>query len=266
MELATLLICAAYLLLAGFSWKLGQGRLGWSPAWLLGFAVLPWLGHGWLLHLWIDTRQGQNLSLLNMLSLSSWLMLLVGLGLCWRQFQAWLLTVSFGFAALSLLLAHFWAGKWLLAVAYQPGSLLHIFSSMAAFSLLALAAIQSLLHIMLNQRLKKPLQHLPLGMPPLQRLEKLRYRLLGLGYALLSISLASGMLYVQDFLGQHLMHKTFLAGLAWLLLTALLIQHVRGRISGRIASLWTLVAFGLVLLGYMGSKLVLEILLRPLPS
>lgn len=265
MELASLSIFAMYLLLAWFAAKAGQGQNMPVTA-LLSAVSLACLAHGWLLHLWIDTVQGQNLSLLNMLSLSSWVMLLLCLGLCFRQFQAWLLVVSLGFAASSLLLAHYWSGKWLLPVAAQPGSLLHILSSVAAFSLLALAAVQSLLHLLLNQRLKKPLNHLPSGLPPLQRLETLRYRLLGAGYGLLSLSLISGMLYVKDFLGQQLLHKTVLAGLAWLILTALLIQHLRGRISGRIASIWTLSAFGLVLLGYLGSKFVIEILLQPLPG
>lgn len=264
MELFTLFTGGFYLLLAG--WCSQSTRATASAHWLLWAVLAPWLAHGWLLHQWIDTRQGQNLSLLNMLSLCSWVMLLMSLGLCWRQLQSWLLSLSLVFAGASLLLAQYFSGLWLLPVGQAPGSLLHIVSSIAAFSLIALAAIQSLLQMILNQRLKRPLQQLPIGMPPLQRLERLRFRLLGGGYALLSVSLVSGWLYVQDFWAQHLLHKSLLALLAWLILSGLLLQHLRGRVSGRVASIWTISAFGLLFLAYLGSKFVLEVVLQRLPS
>jgi len=61
---------------------------------------------------------------------------------------------------------------------------------------------------------------------------------------------------------QHLVHKTVLSVVAWLVFGSLLLgRRLRGW-RGRKAITWTLSGFGILILAYFGTKLVLELLLN----
>jgi ABC-type uncharacterized transport system permease subunit len=92
-------------------------------------------------------------------------------------------------------------------------------------------------------------------------MESLLFQIIGAGFILLSLSLLTGFLYLDDLFAQHLVHKTVLSICAWGLFAALLIGHWRYGWRGKTAVRWTLSAFALLLIGYFGSKLVLEIFL-----
>ena len=81
------------------------------------------------------------------------------------------------------------------------------------------------------------------------------------GFILLGLALATAFLFVDDLLGQHLLHKTVLSVFAWALFGVLLWGRWRRGWRGRTALRWTLAAFALLALGYFGSKLVLELIL-----
>jgi ABC-type uncharacterized transport system permease subunit len=67
--------------------------------------------------------------------------------------------------------------------------------------------------------------------------------------------------FVEDLFGQHLVHKTVLTMLAWWLYAVLLMQYFRRGWRVQSAITVNLIAFGLVVVGFFGSKLVLELLL-----
>ena len=139
----------------------------------------------------------------------------------------------------------------------------HILSSVVAFSLLNIAAIQAILLVIQNQQLKShPPKHYIQSLPPLESMESLLFQMIGAGLFFLSISLASGFIFLEDIFAQHLAHKTLLSIIAWLIFSALLIGRSRYGWRGRTAIKWTLLGFLFLLLAYFGSKLVLEIILR----
>jgi ABC-type uncharacterized transport system permease subunit len=82
------------------------------------------------------------------------------------------------------------------------------------------------------------------------------------GIVFLTLSLASGFLFIEDLFAQHLVHKTVLSILAWIIFTGLLIGRSRYGWRGQTAIRWTLIGFALLLLAYFGSKLVLELILH----
>ncbi|GMG87520.1 cytochrome C assembly family protein [Biformimicrobium ophioploci] len=138
----------------------------------------------------------------------------------------------------------------------------HIALSVAAYSLLTIATLQALYLAFQNHQLR----HGRLGgisrfLPPLQSMEHLLFWLLALGELLLTASLITGLLFVDDILGQHLLHKTVLSLVAWALYAVLLWGHWRWGWRGSTAVRWTLGAFAALMLAYFGSKLVLEIIL-----
>lgn len=139
----------------------------------------------------------------------------------------------------------------------------HILTSFLSFSLLNIAAAQALLLAVQDWQLRRK-HPLPLlrALPPLQGMERLLFQLITAGLALLSLSLLTGLAFVDDLFAQHLAHKTVLSILAWLVFALLLGgRHYYGW-RGQTAIRWTLGGFATLLLAYFGSKLVLELILH----
>jgi ABC-type uncharacterized transport system permease subunit len=139
---------------------------------------------------------------------------------------------------------------------------MHILISVISYSLLTLAALQAILLAIQNQQLRN--RH-PGGfvraMPPLETMECLLFRLIGIGFLLLSISLLSAVPYTQNLVEQHLIHKTVLSITAWVVFAILLWGRWRFGWRGRTAIRWTLGGFAVLMLAYFGSKLVLELII-----
>lgn len=139
----------------------------------------------------------------------------------------------------------------------------HILTSIIAFSLLNIAALQAILLAFQDQQLKShsPKRYIQ-SLPPLQTMESLLFQMLGAGLFFLTISLSSGFIFIEDLFAQHLVHKTVLSILAWIIFSGLLLGRHRYGWRGQTAIKWTLFGFLSLLLAYFGSKLVLEIILH----
>ncbi|WP_394753361.1 inner membrane protein YpjD [Crenothrix sp.] len=139
----------------------------------------------------------------------------------------------------------------------------HILSSVIAFGLLNIAALQAILLYIQNQQLKShPPRRFIQKLPSLQTMELLLFQMLGTGIFFLTVSLGSGFLFIEDLFAQHLVHKTVLSILAWVIFSGLLIGRSRYGWRGKTAIQWTLIGFIALLLAYFGSKLVLELILQ----
>jgi ABC-type uncharacterized transport system permease subunit len=138
----------------------------------------------------------------------------------------------------------------------------HIVLSMAAAALLFASAVTALLLVFLDRRLRnRRLVDLPSILPPLDALEKVMFRLIGAGFALLTMALLTGFVFVTDLFEQHLAHKTVLSLAAWLIFGTLLAGRYRYGWRGRSAVRLTLIGFATLALAYFGSKFVLETVL-----
>jgi ABC-type uncharacterized transport system permease subunit len=138
----------------------------------------------------------------------------------------------------------------------------HIVLSTLAYALLTIAAALSIALALLDQRLRnrKPLGKLSL-LPSVEALESGTFYALGSGFAILTLALFSGFIFVEDLFAQNLSRKTILSCLAWLVFGVLLFGRWQFGWRGRTATRWTLSGFGLLGLAYFGSKLVLESIL-----
>lgn len=139
----------------------------------------------------------------------------------------------------------------------------HILLSIVSYSLLTIATVQALLLAVQDRHLRN---RQPGGfiraLPALETMEALLFRLIKIGFVLLSASLVSGALFVNDLFAQHLVHKTALSIAAWGVFAMLLWGRFHFGWRGRTAIRWTLGGFVMLALGYFGSKLVLELILR----
>jgi len=138
----------------------------------------------------------------------------------------------------------------------------HIALSALAYALISVGTALAIALGILNRRLRsrRPLGWLVM-LPSVEALESGMFTAIGIGFALLSLSLFSGLVFVQDIRAQHLGHKMILSFLAWGILAILLIGHWRFGWRGRIAVNWTVGGFVLLGLAYFGSKIVLESIL-----
>jgi ABC-type uncharacterized transport system permease subunit len=138
----------------------------------------------------------------------------------------------------------------------------HILLSMAAAALLFAAAVTALLLVFLDRRLRmRRISDLPSNLPPLDALEKVMFRLIAAGFVFLTLALLTGFIFVTDLFAQHLIQKTVLSLIAWVLFGILVVGRTRYGWRGRSAVRWTLSGFGVLVLAYFGSKFVLETLL-----
>lgn len=140
----------------------------------------------------------------------------------------------------------------------------HFILAMLAYGVFLLATLQACLLWIAERDLHHP-ERLTTErrFPPLMRMENLLFRMLGIAFLLLTASLATGLLVSEQFYGQWVRgdHKTIFAFLSWLIFGGLLLgRHLRGW-RGRRATSWTIAGFISLLLAYVGSRFVLEVLL-----
>ncbi len=141
---------------------------------------------------------------------------------------------------------------------------IHLLISMLAYSLFTIASLHVLLMALLEQRLHggelpSALQKLP----PLLTMETLLFRIITAGFVLLTLTLATGIVFSEELFGKALRfnHKTVFGILSWLIFAALLGGRQLYGWRGRIAVRWTLTGFLMLVLAYIGSKFVLEVIL-----
>jgi len=145
---------------------------------------------------------------------------------------------------------------------FSAGASAHILSSILAFGVLSIAGIYAFFVAIIDFFLRRHhLNPLVTSLPPLETLERLLFRLIAMGFVLLTASLLTGLAFVDNMFEQHLAHKTILSIMAWLLFGLLLWGRWRYGWRGRQAVRLTLAGIFLLLLAYFGSKLVLETIL-----
>jgi ABC-type uncharacterized transport system permease subunit len=152
----------------------------------------------------------------------------------------------------------------------------HLALAMLAYGLFTIAALHAMLMAMVERRLHRARQSGPgagLGrealsgpwsaLPPLLTLEALLFRILGLGFVMLTLTLVTGIAFSEEVFGKALQfnHKTLFGILSWLVFGGLLLGRRLWGWRGRRALRWTMTGFVVLLLAYIGSRFVMEVLL-----
>jgi ABC-type uncharacterized transport system permease subunit len=140
----------------------------------------------------------------------------------------------------------------------------HLLIAMIAYSLFTIASLHVLLMALLERRLHGG--ELPAALqklPPLLTMETLLFRIIAAGFVLLTLTIASGVLFSEELFGRpaRFSHKTVFGVLSWLIFGALLGGRWFYGWRGRTAVRWTLAGFLALVLAYIGSKFVLEVIL-----
>ncbi|WP_371323305.1 cytochrome c biogenesis protein CcsA [Dechloromonas sp. ZY10] len=150
------------------------------------------------------------------------------------------------------------------AHAHALGFKLHFLAAMLAYSLLTLSALHAIFMGFTENALHKHnLTRSLASLPPLLVMETLLFRILTLGFILLTLTVGSGVFFSDSLFGKPfvLEHKTLFALASWgIFATLLLGRHAWGW-RGKRALRWTLAGFALLILAYVGSRFVAEVIL-----
>lgn len=167
-------------------------------------------------------------------------------------------------ASVGVLLPLAFPSQHLLVNADSPLFRAHFLIAMLAYSLFTLAALHAMLMMAAERSLHRGrLPRIIANLPPLMTMEALLFRLIHIAFVLLTLTLLSGSFFSEALFGKPLSfnHKTVFALLSWLIFAGLLLgRHLRGW-RGQLALRWTLAGFTALLLAYVGSRFVLEVLL-----
>lgn len=206
---------------------------------------------------------GIDVGFFSALSLVSWLMATLLILTAFKQAVENLAIVVLPFAAITLFLRLYYPQHNYLSQQIPLGLEIHILASIFAYSLLSIASAQAILLYIQDKQLhnKRPGGFIR-TLPPLEAMESLLFKMIGMGFIVLSVSLISGIPYLEDILKQHLAHKTVLSVIAWVLFAVLLWGRLQFGWRGRVAIRWTLSGFLLLMLAYFGSKFVIELILN----
>lgn len=228
-------------------------------------ALVPLLFHTWLLYRGIFVDDGIYLGVGSSLSAIIWLtMVIYWAGNFYYRLQSLQIFVL-GAAAVVVAAAPMFPTMHPLPHTELPAFRLHLLMSMLAFSLLTIASLQALIMAMLEKRLHSAaLPPYLQSLPPLLSMERLLFQIISAGFVLLTLTVGSGMIFSEELFGRPLQftHKVVFGILAWAIFAALLIGRQVYGWRGRLALRWTLAGFMALVLAYIGSKFVLEVLLR----
>ena len=259
-----LVVAFIYLAVAADFWR--DAKSASSAASLKLHSAMIALGltlHGWLLYEGIFA-EGFNLGFYNAVSSIFWLTVLVywlaNLKHQLQSLQAFVLPP----AALFALAPALEVSNHYLPNASQPLFMVHIGIALLAYSLFTFAALHALLMTIAERSLhnKPTLIKLP-SFPPLIVMEGLLFKVITLGFVLLTITLISGMFFSEQLYGKPLefTHKIVFSIASWLIYGWLLFGRYQYGWRGKKAIRWTLIGFVLLLLAYVGSKFILQVLL-----
>jgi ABC-type uncharacterized transport system permease subunit len=223
---------------------------------LIGLALLF---HAALLMRLLFHTDGINLGFFNSLTLFAWLCLIVGLTVSIKQSIQHIALALMPFNIITIILA--------LAltpadhIIHAPSTLLQIHIMLSIFSY-CLLSIGALLAILLSLRDYQLHNHRPgqiaQTLPPLQTLENIMFKLIAAGFILLTMALASGFIFTDDWFN----HKIVFSCIAWLVFLILLCGRYLAGWRGRTAIRWSIGGIVLLMLAFFGTKLVLEIILQ----
>ena len=263
---------ACWLLLSGIAWRASRPAVAGAPAQAaelpLEIMVTPvaLVLHGILLYRRIVVPDGLDLGVANAISLLVCLTVLI----------YWLASLAFkgligilGFMApvalAAVVLQLVIPTRHVVTYSGSPLFTLHFAIAMLAYSLFIVATVHALVMLAEEKWLHRGvLPPFLKSLPPLLEMEALLFRILLAAFVLLTLTVVSGIFFSEQMFGRPLTfsHKIVFGILSWLIFGGLLAgRYFRGW-RGRTAVRWTLAGFTMLLLAYVGSKVVLELILR----
>ena len=255
--------CLLYFLAAAFQFTALRQAVSPNRAAVVGLGIMAAVLHGIAGWQEVLRETGVAFGLFDMASAISLVVVtIVVLSALWRPLEN-LLVVILPFAAISLVLSLFTGDTYSPRTALPNGVFAHVLASVTAYGLLTVAAVQAVVVWLQDRSLRAKRPSLLTSLPPLQTMEALLFELLLFGVACLTFAVASGFLFIEDiFERRGMVHHIVITLASWIVFAVLIWGRFRLGWRGAQAARWAMGGFALLLLGYFGSKAVLELVLE----
>jgi ABC-type uncharacterized transport system permease subunit len=265
-------VAVLYLFVAWREWLTLQNESARPPVWHAPVLALAVGLHGVILAHGIYQDGQLRFGFAHALSATLWLTALIVWIESFFSASRGLFLLVLPLAAITTLLPLAYPGAVLGQATDAPMFRVHLLLAIMAYSLLTIAAMHALLMASMDRRLHGEtaavtggrLAHFLDRLPPLLAMETVLFRLIGAGFLLLTATLVSGIFFSEEIFGRALRfdHKTVFTFAAWIIFGALLVGRIVFGWRGRTALRWTLTGFAMLMLAYVGSRFVLEVLLQ----
>lgn len=221
------------------------------------FGILAWLLHASICFISLIDDNGWKLNIVNSILLVSWLSVMVVF--IFKINSQWVKIPLVFFVLSSFLLLdnnpaltyhHYKEFSWQLD--------LHISLSMLAYSVLSVATLYAVSLWVHIKKIKNSNFNAGSGMISLMDEENKLFHIIFLGWLILTTSLISGVIFINNFMQQHLGHKVVFSLLAWLIFGLLILGRTTNGWRGEKLITLTITGMTLLAIGYLGSKIVLE--------
>lgn len=139
---------------------------------------------------------------------------------------------------------------------------IHILLSILAYSLLFVSSLVSInLGWQIKQMKKNVFISQSMTINSLLKNEEKLFKLIVFGWLFLSCSLVTGIIFVQGFLSEGMGHKIIFSLIAWVLFALLIVGRLTKGWRGKTAIKLNLFAMSLLMLGFLGSYIVIDYLI-----
>src|SRR5574343_904704 len=247
-------------------WREHDGQCVACPmqTWERGVIAVALLLHGYGLYGGLFAEAGMRFSFSFALSLMMWLAVLIYWLESFMARMEGMQPMVLPLAAACTVLPVIFPNVHLVAHASATGFKLHFLAAMLAYSLLTLSALHAIFMGFTERSLhSRSLKRSLASLPPLLTMESLLFKMLLVGFALLTLTVGSGLFFSEELFGKPLSldHKTLFAFASWGIFATLLIGRHAWGWRGKRALRWTLAGFALLILAYVGSRFVAEVVL-----
>jgi ABC-type uncharacterized transport system permease subunit len=227
--------------------------------------ALALLLHGAGLHAMLLSEGGLRFSFGLAASLTLWLAVLIYWLESFRSCMDSVQPMVLPLAAISAVLPVAFPQTHEVVYARDAAFRMHFLAAMLAYSLFTLSALHAVFMGCIERGLHRGTlgRHYQGRLPSILSMETLLFRLIGVAFLLLTLTLVSGLIFSEQIFGKAFVfdHKPLFAFASWMIFAGLLFGRYRYGWRGKIALRWTLTGFFLLVLAYIGSRFILEVLL-----
>jgi ABC-type uncharacterized transport system permease subunit len=234
--------------------------------------IVAWLAHGGALWADVFTPGSLRVGFAIMLSATLW----ISVAVYWLENRNFTLdslrALVLPCAAVAVVLPVVFPGTVIFLAGKSVAFSWHIAIAILAYSTLTIAAFHAVLMALQESRLHTRPGAATGGwfatmidrLPALLTMEKLLFRLIAFGFVMLTLTVLSGVVFSEQLFGLAFKwdHKILFTLLSWVLFGILLAGRQWRGWRGKTALSFTLSGFATLLLAYVGSRFVLEVVLH----
>lgn len=225
----------------------------------LVLAVIALVSHGIALKTLIFVSEGQNLTLLNLGSTVSLLISIIMTIVAFNGRAWFLLPIVYSLSTINLLLATIMPGEFITHLEASVTTFIHIGLALLGYATLIIAALYALQLGLLDYQLKNKKLIFTPDIPPLMVIERKMFHIIQVGVILLTLTLGTGMIFMDNVFNKENIHKAILSICAWVIYLILLWGHFHHGWRGRRVIVFNLIGGFILTLAFFGNRLLLHV-------